>query len=180
MPLLDVILKILFLLQTSKCSAFTGCFGLLVSWRSFVSCLWLPTIFVPCAPVWCGEFHGSFLGLLEPIVPGTSPQGHREPGLGIPSLLTEIQQVNPFWLSSVSIEEYKSTVVTENSWDHPSHRNAIDFCLNHVCQKILRKENGAVVHTRLFLRDGPPSTGIKVFLLSLIYKGVLSVTQGME
>jgi len=42
------------------------------------------------------------------------------------------------------------------------------------------KENGAVVHTHFFIRDGPPSTEIKGFLLSLIYTGMVSVTQGME
>jgi len=47
-------------------------------------------------------WHGSFLGLLEQIIPGTTPQEHREPRLGTPSLLSEIQQVNPFWLSSDS------------------------------------------------------------------------------
>lgn len=56
----------------------------------------------------------------------------------------------------------------------------VDFCLNHALQKILRKENGAAVHIHFFLRDGPPSTGIKVLLPSLIQTGVVSATQGME
>lgn len=96
-PLLGVILKGLFLLHASKCSAFMRCLACLFHG----SVLWVAVGYrqhLFLAYLW----HGSFLELLEPIIPGTTPQGHRELGLGIPSLLTEIQQVNPFCLPSVS------------------------------------------------------------------------------
>lgn len=89
-PVLGVILKGLFLLHASKCSAFMRCLACLFHG----SVLWVAVGYrqhLFLAYLW----HGSFLELLEPIIPGTTPQGHRELGLGIPAFWLKSNRLTP-------------------------------------------------------------------------------------